>query len=392
MIKQAASTTEHPQPRGGKKKLFGRWALIFLATTLLSGVVCYLLIAEDSIDVRQTKELLQLQTVSVTRLRVAAETAEVTGYAEVRPRWSTELRAAVSGRVTEVRDNAMAGERAKRGATLITIDDSRYQADLAAAEHELKQAELLLRKAKVNTAVARQEYRHTGTEPLNDLALHLPELEIAAQAVRAAQANVVVARRQLADTVISAPFSGFVVERFVSPGQSVNDGDPLLKLVDDSAFELTVPLDRKDWGLLRQPISGLQARLFDLEGKPLGGARIRRGGDFLDEETRQYRLFMDISAAAPNNILSGDFVQVVLPGREIPAALCIPASALTQEGYLWYLDDESSLQRLTAKVLFRRQDQIVIEAPQGTEQWRIATTPLLSFLPGQRVRAQEVER
>ena len=69
----------------------------------------------------------------------------------------------------------------------------------------------------------------------------------------------------------------------------------------------------------------------------------------------------------------------------------IPASALTQEGYVWHVDGKERLQRVSPRVLFRRGDRIVIDAPEGADTWRIAVTPLASFLPGQKVRAAWAE-
>ena len=116
-----------------------------------------------------------------------------------------------------------------------------------------------------------------------------------------------------------------------------------------------------------------------------------KAAGFLDETTRQYKVFLGVSGSGANKVLSGDFVRVVLPGITVPAAMNIPASALTQEGYVWHVDGEDRLQRATPRVLFRRGDRIVIDAPKGADRWRIAVTPLASFLPGQQVRADRAE-
>ena len=293
------------------------------------------------------------------------------------------------GAVVEVLDSALAGERVDAGTTLVTIENSRYLAELAAAQLALDEAHLALWRAKNATLVAKREFERTKTKPPNDLALKLPQLGIAKSAVTAAEARVAAANRQLSDTTITAPFSGFVTERFVSPGQIVSAGDRIVRLADNTNFELTAELGRKDWLLLKRPLSGQTAKVLDQSDALVVQARIRRGGGFLDEATRQYKVFLEINE--PESVLSGDFLRVVLPGITVPVAMRIPASSLTQKGYIWYVDDDGRLQRTTPKVLFRRHDRIVIEAPQGLETLRIATTPLASFLPGQKVRAKKVE-
>ena len=186
-----------------KGSVFTQWILIFLALMVLAAVSLYLFSAEDTIDVQQTEEELVAQPVSIETLSVRPETVEVASVAEVRPRWSAELRAAVSGRVDEVLDSALAGERVKAGTTLITIENSLYAAEMAAAELAVKEAQLALSKAEKATAIARKQYKRDGTKPPNDLALHLPELRIAETALKSARARVAASRPQLRDSQIA---------------------------------------------------------------------------------------------------------------------------------------------------------------------------------------------
>lgn len=385
--KETNASTDDPAGEEAPRK---RWVWIVLALFVLGGVALFLATAEDTVDVEQAKAPPPAQLVSIETVPVGPATVEVSSFAEIRPRWSAELRAAVSGRVTDVLESALAGERVRAGTTLITIENSRYVAELAAAELALKEARLALWQAKNATYVARKEYESSGTTPPNDLALRLPQLDIAKSSVASAEARVSAAKRQLDDAVVTAPFSSFVTERFVSPGQTVNTGERLVKLVDNATFELTVELGRNDWALLKRPLAGLTAQVLNQGGEVIAQADIRRGGGFLDETTRQYKVFLELSGPGSKRVLSGDFVRVMLPGITVPAALSIPASAFTQEGYVWHLDAEDRLQRVTPRVLFRRRGRIVIEAPEGAGTWRIATTPLASFLPGQKVRAKQV--
>lgn len=370
-----------------KRFLSSRWLWMSVALLLMIGILGFLATAEDTVDVSQTKAPPPLQMVSVETRPVGSETLQVSAFAEVRPRWSAELRAAVAGRVTKVLTSALAGERVDVGDTLLTIENSQYVADLAEAELGLKQAGLAHWKAKNANLVARKDFQRAGKKPPNDLALKLPELEIAKSAIVSAEARVANAKRQLSDATVVAPFAGFITHRFVSPGQSVNVGDRLIKLVDNTTYELTVQLSRSDWTLLKKPITGLTAQVLDHRGAAIAQARIRQAGGFLDEATRQYKVFLQISNDHADRLLSGDFVRVLLPGITVPAALSIPSSALTQEGYVWHVDKTGRLQRLEPEVLFRRQDRTVIKAPEGAKEWQIAITPLASFLPGQRVRA-----
>lgn len=371
-----------------------RWLGVLLALACLFGVIIWLDEVEDTIDVQQKQDVINTPVVSVEQVPVQPETVTVSAFAEVRPRWSAQLKAAANGRVISVADQALAGSHVKQGTELIRLEDTAYMADVTQAELNLAEAKSQLLRAESKTAVAKRQYGPGGDSKARELALHLPELRVAKAAVKAAQARLQAARVQLSNIRITAPFSGFITERLVSLGQSISIGEPLIQLVDDNTLELTVELSQQDWALVQQPIAGRVAELFDRNNQPLGQALIRRGGGFLDQQSRQHRIFLEVQNADKSPILSGDFVRVALPGISVPDALNVSASALTQEGELWYLDQQDRLQRLQPEILFRKQQRLIIRAPQSPQgpqsekSWRIAITPLAAFLPGQQVQAQ----
>ncbi|HCN73023.1 MAG TPA: efflux RND transporter periplasmic adaptor subunit, partial [Pusillimonas sp.] len=51
-------------------------------------------------------------------------------------------------------------------------------------------------------------------------------------------------------TQIRAPFSGTVLEHYVAPGDTVQPGQTLLTMRDQSNIELLVPVDERNLGIL----------------------------------------------------------------------------------------------------------------------------------------------
>jgi len=363
-----------------------RWPWLLTASLSFIAVTGWLLTTEDSIDIEQRASTPALPMVSIETVEVASATVTVQAFAELKPRWSTEIRAGVGGRITEVTDAALAGSPVNKDTELLRLEDSAYRAELAQAELNLADAHRQLLRAESETAVARRQYRSRGDDQANALALKLPELQVAKKAITAAEARLAAARVQLSETRISTPFAGIVTRRLVSPGQRVSVGDALIELADNRTLELTAELSRQDWQLLAQPITNRIAQLSNSQGKPLGQAKIRQGGGFLDNSSRQYQLFLQVDNAHNSPLLAGDFVQIQLPGIRVDQALNLPASAITQNGKVWHLDANNQLRMFTPDILFRRQQRVVIRAPEGASQWRIATTPLAAFLPGQQVQ------
>ncbi|MCV6595114.1 MAG: efflux RND transporter periplasmic adaptor subunit [Silicimonas sp.] len=367
-----------------------RWLFITVALAALGTVILLLLETEDTVDVSRSETPPPAQLVSVLHVNKAESAARISVYAELHPRWNAEIRAAVSGRILTVHDAALAGTRVAAGAPLFEIERSQYDTAAAAAEMALEEAQLARLRAENNVTVARRQFRRDGVNPPNDLALRLPELRIAERAVASAKAQLAAARQQITDTSVTAPFSGFVTERIASLGQTVAAGETLLTLSDDSQFELMAELSQADWALLAHPIAGRTAQLFHRDGSPLGEARIRQGGGFLDPKTRQMRVFLEVADPAPG-VLAGDFLRITFDGRRIADTLRLPETALTRAGHIWLVDGNNLLVRHSPEILFRDGGFITIAPPETPGPWAVAKTPLASFLPGQRVTPHVAE-
>ncbi|GAA6193676.1 efflux RND transporter periplasmic adaptor subunit [Phaeobacter sp. NW0010-22] len=373
-----------PKPRG-------RWKWLLTAIVILGGVLVFLDELEDTADIAEAVKPPTLPLVSVISAQSSSHAGKVHGFAEIKPRWSATLSAAVSGRIIEVSDHSLAGEQVKQGDSLIRIEDSNFRFNLAQAQQRLSEAELALVQAKNKSEVARKQIARGKTIEATDLALHLPQMRIAEHALAASKVQVEAAREQLRSTVITAPFSGFVTKRDVSPGQTVTAGQALLSLVDDQRFDLEVSLGDADWMLLSKPWDRHTAKLFSQTDQFLGTARIRRGGGFLDAQTRQRKLFLEVVEAKPGLIQPGAFVKVELIGREIEQTLRLPESTLTREGDIWYVDPENRLRRFKADISYREGAHVVVRAPETSTTLDVVRNPLGSFLPGLQVSPRKVE-
>lgn len=368
------------------------WLLVSLA--ILALVIVVILLLEDTAQIAPAQASPYLPPISVVESQPQNNRGVIHGYAEIRPRWSATLKAQVSGEIVEVTHKALAGESVNKGELLIRIETSRYQANLHEAERALSEAELNLLQEKIKAGQARKNLESSGMNITpSDLALHKPQLKLAEKAVTAASSRLIAARKSLANTQIKAPFSGVIVTRHVSIGQSVTEGEALLYIVHDRQQDIEISLNKRQWAMLAENWQTQTAHVRHADGTEIARATIRGGGGFLDQETRQYKLFLEIDSESAQPVLPGDFVQVQLPGRIAPNSLLIPESALTRKGYIWYVDDQERLRRFLARVLFHLDDRIVVETPSRDAisdnypvAWRIATTPLASFLAGDLVR------
>ncbi|MBG6143139.1 RND family efflux transporter MFP subunit [Labrenzia sp. EL_142] len=360
---------------------------IVLALVALVGVVLYLETLEDVAEVTETGAEVALRPVTVVDARIGNHAGTISVFAEVVPRWQVDLRSRVAGIVKDISPLALGGSRVPGDTVLLTLEEAPFLASVEEARHTLKNAEFGLRQKENKRDIALKDWRAVNPDEVPpEMAIHLPEVRVAEQSVAAAEARVGAAEFDLRSTTIRAPFNAIVTKRRVSPGQSVNEGDVLFSLLDDSQLDIRVSLSPNEWRLLAANWEDGRADLFDDAGSHIGTAKVKRGGGFLEPQSRRYQLFLEVDRSAETLALPGQFVRVALKGQQVENTLRIPESALTQNGFVWFVDPADRLQRYEASALFRNSGDVVVKAPDDAstgDVLRIVRLPMSAYLPGQ---------
>ncbi len=360
---------------------------IVLALVALVGVVLYLETLEDVAEVTETGAEVALRPVTVVDARIGNHAGTISVFAEVVPRWQVDLRSRVAGIVKDISPLALGGSRVPGDTVLLTLEEAPFLASVEEARHTLKNAEFGLRQKENKRDIALKDWRAVNPDEVPpEMAIHLPEVRVAEQSVAAAEARVGAAEFDLRSTTIRAPFNAIVTKRRVSPGQSVNEGDVLFSLLDDSQLDIRVSLSPNEWRLLAANWEDGRADLFDDAGSHIGTAKVKRGGGFLEPQSRRYQLFLEVDRSSETLALPGQFVRVALKGQQVENTLRIPESALTQNGFVWFVDPADRLQRYEASALFRNSGDVVVKAPDNAstgDVLRIVRLPMSAYLPGQ---------
>ena len=162
----------------------------------------------------------------------SAELATIRGV--VKATAQATLASQVQGRISRL--PVKEGQRFKKGALLVALDCSRYEAELASAQAEYrgkkKTYENNLRLSK-HQAVGRLE-----------LEVSEADAEKAFAAVKAARVNV-------SGCTVRAPFPGRVVKTIVNEHENVFPNDQLISLLDDSQLEIELILPSKSLAWLK---------------------------------------------------------------------------------------------------------------------------------------------
>ncbi len=178
-----------------------------------------------------------IPTVRTALVRASAEDAgpgsvlDASGY--VTARRQATVSAKITGKVTEVLIEE--GARVEEGAVLARLDDTEARAQLGLAEAQLTAARSELAELRAQLAQAERDFsrqeellkRGLVSAQSMDAALAQRDtlrarLTTTQEQARVAQQSLDVARVQLDNTVIRAPFSGVVTAKTAQPGEMVS--------------------------------------------------------------------------------------------------------------------------------------------------------------------------
>lgn len=328
--------------------------------------------------------------------------ARIAGYGEADSRYQLALASQVSGQVVSVTEAFASGQRVRKNDVLLALDDTSYRQALAAADQAVADARVTLLEEQREADQARAEWSASGLkgEPDSPLRLREPQLAAARAALANAEAQQASARRDLEQTRIRAPFDAVITSTAVSPGSYLQSGAEVVTLMSTDRVEIRLVLSAREWQMLPD-LSASNAWPVSLKAVDGAGewqGQILRMEQHLDTDTRQRALVVGIDRPLDQQpvLLPGTFVAVTLAGRQVDGLWRLPASALSQKGFVWYVSEQDGHQVLanfSAEPVFADASYIYIAPPAVLKAGRqqVVVQPLSSYSVGMRV-APEVIR
>ena len=324
----------------------------------------------------------------------------------VQSRQKTEIVAQVSGQVTLLADDFIAGGMFKEGETLFQLEDIDYQLAVQRAEADLAAAELELAMVKGRARVARDEWQRlqVGQGEPNPLVLYEPQLKNAEGRVIAANAALKQAGINLQRTEVRAPFNCLVLSEGIDLGQYVRGGATVGTLLGTDTAEIVVPLPLDALPWLTIPRGGGQGAAATVrftagalsyywlgkvvralgEVDPLG--RMARVVVAVDDP---YLLQRPATDERPP-LAVGSFVDLELQGKRLPSVSVLPRRALRDDNTVWVADSGSLLRIRTVQVLRRERESVIIGGGLQDGE-RVIVTALAGAADGLKVRVRGEE-
>jgi membrane fusion protein (multidrug efflux system) len=232
------------------------------------------------------------------------------------------MQSEVAGRVKKV--HKQLGEKCRRGETLVQLDPETYQIAVAQAKAMLAQSKVRLGQAKRDWD-RMQALKESAVATAQQLDQAASSQSTAAAALEQAQATLRGAQRNLRETTIKCPFSGYVAEEKLEVGQTVGPNISVARLVDLKKLKLTLNVTSASLSRIR---AGQSVELTDpaLPEQTYRGV-VSRLGVAADANTRNFPVEVQVDESE-GALRAGQIVHATLALKEHVDVLSIPVESL----------------------------------------------------------------
>ena len=313
-------------------------------------------------------------------LKKTTYAVKVPSQGTVRPRTQSTLLPEVAGKITEVSPNFRPGGFFKKDDLLVKLDAVDYDTAVIVAQAAVALAKVTLAEEQAKAEQAKENWKALGrTGDPGELVARAPQVARAQADLSAAEARVVKARRDVARTIIRAPYDGQVLEQAADVGQFVGQGTTLGKLFATDYVEIRLPLPERESQHLHlpEPFRDAQNAATPTKvhlrttyvGRPvIWEGLVVRVESSLDAETRQptaVAQVMDPYAKRADGmppLKIGQFVEAEIEGDTLDDVYLIPRSAVRAGNEIIVITPQNTLKRTNVEPLFGNEKHLVISA------------------------------
>ncbi len=337
-------------------------------------------------------------TVEVTEVHRRDYQHRISGYGTAVPIQTAVMSAQIGGIVIQIDDAHRVGSKVRKGDLLCKIDDASYRQELNRRESileesaaDMKQIEQELQSARARAVLfakerdlARQEVTRqedlskagAGTDQALDQARKQFQtgerllLEIQNQiavkrlglvkmdsSIKGRKAEVELARLDLERCEIRAPIGGIIAERNVEPGELVNAGTELFRLVDMSVVEIPVHVPESEAGAITLNSTVMVTLPQDPAAQWKG--LITRISPEVDPLNRTAAVYVQVdNRGLERQLRLGQLVEAQIDGVHYSNAIVIARRALI-DGYA-FIKQGDEADRRTPEVLRAVGDELIV--------------------------------
>ncbi|MCX7272442.1 MAG: efflux RND transporter periplasmic adaptor subunit [Burkholderiales bacterium] len=308
----------------------------------------------------------------------------------LRPTQQSLVRAKVAG---ELRDLLVReGVSVQAGQVIARIDTADFEWRIKEREAQLRAAQAQVEQAQ-RVLTSNQQLFDKGFISQSALDGTRSNSDVALGTRDAAEAQLTIARKALADTAVVTPISGVVAERFVQPGEKVSPDNRIVSIVDLSRIEIEALVPASEISNVRTG----QSVTLQVEGiaAPQTG-KVVRISPTTSTGTRSVPVYIGLENRS-GDLRAGLFAQGSLALETHADVLVVPAAAVREAAgrtFVYAIDNGRLVERTVVTGL--RDDSAraangsigVIEIRDGLKPAdRIVAVNLGALRPGAEVRS-----
>ena len=220
------------------------------------------------------------------------------------------------------------GDRVQQGQPLARFKDQVLQAAATYARADVQTQRMTVRMAEAQSARAVALFGE-GAIAQRDRDNALVALEAARSRLSLSESQASNSEDRLKSATLTAPAAGVISKRYAQAGDRVDNGKPVLELVDTRVLQLTASVPTEWLPELR--IGRLVSlTIAQLDSSHVSG-QIARINPTADPATRQIQIYVDV----PNpreTLVGGLFASGRVVTREVRDAVAVPREAVRYEG------------------------------------------------------------
>ncbi|MFN3780980.1 MAG: efflux RND transporter periplasmic adaptor subunit [Candidatus Kapaibacteriota bacterium] len=280
-----------------------------IAIFLILALSVALLINNKSKNIAKAKKIVVLTKfpVYVSRATYEDVNLKLEFNGTVHPNAEVNISSETNGKVVFIGANL--GDYVSKGALLVKLDDR-----IRLANYQT---------AKANFDKVKKDYERYQ-QLYNEKSVSESQMEQIQFQYLNAEAQLKIAEKQLEESRITAPFSGFITSKMVEVGQVVSPGTPLMNLIDIGTVKIRIQVPEKEV-LAIKPGDEVIIKTELIPNEKYVG-KIQSLG-FKSDESKTYPA--EIIVNNKRNLLKGGmFVKVEIPSIKRGRALLIPREAL----------------------------------------------------------------
>ena len=353
----------------------------------------------------------RVPSVRVQTMEPAEVVLTVRAQGTVAPRNESEIVSQVSGEVLSVSSSLLPGGFFEEGDELLRVDRVEYEAALESA----RAAQARTRSESNRARKDRDRQRKLADRSVASQS-RIDEAEnayrVAEALAREADTRVGIAERDLARTLIRAPYAGRVRSEGVDLGQFVTRGQSLARIYAVDYAEVRLPVPDRDLRFMNVPLgyrNDSSRNAVGAESVAESGPRVALRAEFageehewparvvrtegeLDPKSRMVTLVARVEDPY-GRALGGDrpplavglFVDAFIEGHRIEEAYVLPRAALHSGDRVLVLDSEGRARFREVSVLREERDRVVIDDGLAPGEV-IVVSPTPGAVDGMRLR------